>query len=35
MTTYDPGNDYTTGFLLVYPYIEKYNKLIATDLSKQ
>ena len=30
-----PGDDYTTGCLLDYPYFKKYYKLIAIDLSKQ
>ena len=29
------GDDYTTGFLLNYPYFKEYDKLIAIDLSKQ
>ena len=29
------GDDYTTGCLLDYPYVKKYYKLIAIDLSKQ
>ena len=29
------GVDYTTGCLLDYPYLKKYYKLIAIDLSKQ
>ena len=28
-------DDYTTGCSLDYPYFQKYQKLIATDLSKQ
>ena len=28
-------DDYTNGWLLNYPYFEKYYKLIAIDLSKQ
>ena len=29
------GDDYTTGYLLVYNYFKKYCKIIAIDLSKQ
>ena len=29
------GDDYTTGYLLDYPYFKKYYKLIVIDLSKQ
>ena len=29
------GDDYTTGYLLDYPYFKKYHKLIVIDLSKQ
>ena len=29
------GDDYTTGWLLGYPYFEDYYKMIATDLNKQ
>ena len=29
------GDDYTTGYLLDYPYFTKYNNLIAIDLRKQ
>ena len=29
------GDDYTTGFLLDYPYFEENHKMIAIDLSKQ
>ena len=29
------GDDYTTGYLLDYPYFKNYYKLIAIDLSKQ
>ena len=29
------GDDYITGCLLDYPYVKKYYKLIAKDLSKQ
>ena len=29
------GDDYTTGCLLDYSYLEKYHKLIAVDLIKQ
>ena len=29
------GDNYTTGYLLDYPYFKKYYKLIATYLSKQ
>ena len=29
-----PGDDYTTGYLLDYPYFKSYYKIIATDLSK-
>ena len=29
------GDDYTTGFLLDYPYFKKYYRLIATHLSTQ
>ena len=29
------GDDYTTGCLLDYTYFEKYQKMIAVDLSKQ
>ena len=29
------GDDYTTECVLDYPYLEKYKKLIAKDLSKQ
>ena len=29
------GDDYTTGCFLDYPYLKKYDKLIAIDLSKQ
>ena len=29
------GDDYTTGCLLDYPFLEKYYELIAIDLSKQ
>ena len=28
------GDDYTTGCLLDYPYLKKFHKLIAMDLSK-
>ena len=43
LTTYDnirkiatsQGDDYTTGYLLDYPYFKKYHKLIVIDLSKQ
>ena len=28
------GDDYTTGFLLEYPFFKKYFKVTATDLSK-
>ena len=31
----DQGDDYTTGSLLDYPYLEKYYKLVAIDISKQ
>ena len=42
LTTYDnirkiatgQGHNYTNGCLLVYPYFEKYYKLIAIDLKK-
>ena len=30
----DQGDDYTTGYLLDYPYFKKYYKLIAIDLNK-
>ena len=30
----DQGDDYTTGCLLDYPYLKKYYKLLAIDLSK-
>ena len=30
-----PGDDYTTGYLLDYPYFKSYYKIVATDLSKQ
>ena len=29
------GGDYTTGYLLDYPYFKNYNKMIAIDLSQQ
>ena len=29
------GDNYTTGYLLDYPYLKNYYKLIAIDLSKQ
>ena len=29
------GANYTTGYLLYYPYFKKYYKLFAIDLSKQ
>ena len=29
------GDDYTTGYLLDYPYFKEYYQLIAVDLSKQ
>ena len=29
------GDDYTTGYLLDYPYFTKYYNLVAIDLSKQ
>ena len=29
------SDDYTTGYLLDYPYFKMYHKLIAIDLSKQ
>ena len=29
------GDDYTTGFLLDYPYFKKYCKMIAIDSRKQ
>ena len=29
------GDDYTTGYLLDYPYFKEYYQLIAADLSKQ
>ena len=35
MTATGQGDDYTTGYLLNYPYSKKYYKLIAIDLSKQ
>ena len=28
-----PGDDYTTSYLLDYPYFKKYYKLVAIDLS--
>ena len=28
------GDDYTTGYLLDYPFFKKYYNLIGTDLSK-
>ena len=34
-TATDPGDDYTTGCLLVYNYFRNCYKVIATDLSKQ
>ena len=30
-----PGDDYTTGYLLDYPYFKKYYKLITIDLNEQ
>ena len=33
--TIGQDDDYTTSCLLDYPYFKKYQKLIATDLSKQ
>ena len=43
MRTYDnirkiatgQGDDYTTGFLIDYPYLKDYYKMMAIDLSKQ
>ena len=29
------GDDYTTGYLLNYPYFKDYYKIIAIDLSKE
>ena len=29
------GHDYTSGFLLDYPFFKKYYKMIPTNLSKQ
>ena len=31
----DQGDDYTTGYLLDYPYFKENYKVIAVDLSKQ
>ena len=31
----EPGDDYTTGCVLDYPYFRKYYKLISVNLSKQ
>ena len=30
-----PGDDYTTGWILDYPYLKEHYKMIATDLSMQ
>ena len=35
MKNWDLGDDYTTGWLLDYPYFKKHCKLIAIDLRKQ
>ena len=33
--TIDQGDDYTTGYLIDYPYFKNYDKLISIDLNKQ